>query len=239
MQKGIQMKNQNTSIKTQTLAGLAILTAIVVVLQLAGSFIRFGTFSISLVLVPIVVGAALYGPWAGCWLGFIFGLVVVLQPDTSFFMNYSPVATVVLCLLKGALAGLGSGFVYRLLEKRNHFAAVLTAAIVCPVVNSGLFFIGCALFFIPLMLAMASGGANANLMASTLLSQYGRAHYAKVWSVLFTGCSLIRNLCYLLIGTIATMTGTYARVYFFWGVISAFSLVLIIFSNYKYREPRV
>ena len=151
MQKGTQMKNQNTSIKTQTLAGLAILTAIVVVLQLAGSFIRFGTFSISLVLVPIVVGAALYGPWAGCWLGFIFGLVVVLQPDTSFFMNYSPVATVVLCLLKGALAGLCSGFVYRLLEKRNRFAAVLTAAIVCPVVNSGLFFIGCALFFIPLI----------------------------------------------------------------------------------------
>ena len=151
------MKNQNTSIKTQTLAGLAILTAIVVVLQLAGSFIRFGTFSISLVLVPIVVGAAMYGPWAGCWLGFIFGLVVVLQPDTSFFLNYSPIATVIVCLLKGALAGLCSGFVYRLLEKRNRYAAVLTAAIVCPVVNSGLFFLGSVLFFIPLIESTLAG----------------------------------------------------------------------------------
>ena len=151
------MKNQSTSIKTQTLAGLAILTAIVVVLQLAGSFIRFGTFSISLVLVPIVVGAAMYGPWAGCWLGFIFGLVVVLQPDTSFFLNYSPIATVIVCLLKGALAGLCSGFVYRLLEKRNRYAAVLTAAIVCPVVNSGLFFLGSVLFFIPLIESTLAG----------------------------------------------------------------------------------
>ena len=132
-------------------AGLALLAAIVVVVQLLGSFIRFGTFSISLVLVPIVVGAALYGPWAGCWLGFVFGIVVVLQPDTGFFMSYSPFATVVVCLLKGALAGLCSGLVYRLLEERSRFGAVLAAAIVCPVVNSGIFFLGCALFFIPLI----------------------------------------------------------------------------------------
>ena len=142
---------------TRKLTGLALLTAIVVVLQLLGSFIRFGTFSISLVLVPIVVGAALYGPWAGCWLGFVFGIVVVLQPDTGFFLSYSPFATVVVCLLKGAVAGLCSGLVYRLLEKRSRFAAVLTAAVVCPVVNSGIFFLGCLLFFIPLIESTLAG----------------------------------------------------------------------------------
>ena len=142
---------------TRKLTGLALLTAIVVVLQLLGSFIRFGTFSISLVLVPIVVGAALYGPWAGCWLGFIFGLVVVLQPDTAFFMNYNPLATVIVCLLKGALAGLCAGLVYRLLEKKNRYVAVIAAAIVCPVVNSGLFFVGSLLFFIPLIEESLSG----------------------------------------------------------------------------------
>ena len=91
------------------------------------------------------------------------------------------------------------------------------------------------LFLLPLWLAMASGGANANLMASTLVSQYGRANYASVWSVLFTGASLIRNLCYLLIGAIASLSGTYARVYLFWGIISAFSFVLLAVSNFKYR----
>lgn len=95
------------------------------------------------------------------------------------------------------------------------------------------------LFLLPLWLAMASGGANANLMASALVSQYGRANYASVWSVLFTGASLIRNLCYLLIGSIASLSGTYARVYLFWGIISAFSFVLLAASNFKYRPaPR-
>ena len=48
-------------IETRTLTGLSILTAIVFVLQLLGSFIRLGTFSVSLVLIPIVIGAAMYG----------------------------------------------------------------------------------------------------------------------------------------------------------------------------------
>ena len=143
--------NSKTLGDTRRLVGLALFTAIVVILQLLGSFIRFGPFSISLVLVPIVVGAALYGTAGGAWLGLVFGLVVILQPDTAFFMNYSPLATVVVCLLKGALAGFCSGLVYRLLEKRNRYVAVLIAAIVCPLVNSGIFFLGCLLFFIPLI----------------------------------------------------------------------------------------
>ena len=60
-------KNNNT----QKIVGLGLFTAIVIVLQLMGSFIRFGTFSISLVLVPVVIGAALYGAGAGAWLGFV------------------------------------------------------------------------------------------------------------------------------------------------------------------------
>ena len=59
------MKKTEKISGTQRMTGMAILTAIVIVLQLLGSFIRFGPFSISLVLVPIVIGAALYGAWAG------------------------------------------------------------------------------------------------------------------------------------------------------------------------------
>ena len=48
-------------VNAKKIAGVGLLTALVVVLQLLGSFIKFGTVSISLVLIPIVVGAALYG----------------------------------------------------------------------------------------------------------------------------------------------------------------------------------
>ena len=44
---------------TKKIAGVGLLTAVVVVLQLLGSFIHFGPFSISLELIPIVVGASL------------------------------------------------------------------------------------------------------------------------------------------------------------------------------------
>ena len=75
----IRDRNNNT----QKIVGLGLFTAIVIVLQLMGSFIRFGTFSISLVLVPVVIGAALYGAGAGAWLGFVFGVVVLLSGDAA------------------------------------------------------------------------------------------------------------------------------------------------------------
>ena len=106
---------ENKRMQTRTLTGLAILTAVVVVLQLLGSFIRFGPFSISLVLIPIVVGAALYGPRAGAWLGFVFSVVVLIM-DSAAFMVVNPLGTVLTVLLKGTLAGLCAGLVFRALS---------------------------------------------------------------------------------------------------------------------------
>ena len=139
------MKKQ--SISTRTITGVAIFTAIIIVLQLLGSFIRFGPFSISLVLIPIVVGAALYGPAWGAWLGFVFGVVVLLSGDAAPFLVVNPFGTIVTVLLKGTLAGFAAGVVYKALERTNTWLAVIFAAIVCPVVNTGLFLIGCELFF--------------------------------------------------------------------------------------------
>ena len=139
---------KNTRIKTRTLTGLALFTAIVIVLQLLGSFIRFGPFSITLVLIPIVVGAAMYGAPAGAWLGFVFGVAVLLSGDAASFMPISPLGTVLTVLLKGTLAGFLAGLAYRMLEKKNRYVAVITAAIVCPVVNTGIFLLGCAVFFL-------------------------------------------------------------------------------------------
>ena len=139
---------QNNHAKVRALTGTAILTAIVVVLQLIGGAIHFGVFSISLVLVPIVIGAALYGAWAGAWLGFVFGLMVLLTGDAAPFLAINPLGTILTVLVKGTCAGLVAGLVYRLLEKKNQLLAVICAAIAAPVVNTGIFLIGCELFFL-------------------------------------------------------------------------------------------
>lgn len=136
---------KNTNVKK--MVGIAILSAIVVVLQLLGSFIKFGPVSISLVLIPIVIGAAVYGPSAGAILGGVFSVVVLAQPDTAWFYGMSVFGTVATVLVKGILAGFLSGLVYKVLEKCNTLVAVLVAAIVCPVVNTGIFALGCRLFF--------------------------------------------------------------------------------------------
>ena len=133
--------------KVRRLTLAAMLTAIVVILQLLGSFIRFGMFSISLVLVPIVIGGALLGAVYGAWLGFVFSLTVLLSGDAGPFLAVNAFGTVVTVLLKGTLAGLCAGLVYRLTERIQTDLAVVLAAIVCPVVNTGIFLLGCKVFF--------------------------------------------------------------------------------------------
>ena len=178
---------ENKRLDTRTLTGMALLTAVVVILQLLGSFVRFGPFSISLVLIPIVVGAALYGAWAGGWLGFVFGLVVLFQPDTGVFLTISPLGTILVVLLKGALAGLCAGLVYKALsglrEKKAVSAdaekkpgtdlAVIAAAIVCPVVNTGLFLLGCLVFFLPTIKEWAAASGFENVGTYMLLGLVG------------------------------------------------------------------
>ena len=109
------MENKKTGISTSTIVGIGLLTAIVVVLQFISMWLRFSAFSITLTLVPIVVGAALYGKWAGAWLGFAFGIAVLLTGDANAFLAISVPGTIITVLLKGALSGLCSGLVYRAL----------------------------------------------------------------------------------------------------------------------------
>ena len=149
---------------TKAIVGLGLLTAIVIVLQAMAISIRFGVFAITLTLVPIIVGAALYGWKAGAWLGFVFG-VVVLFTDAGAFLAVNVPGTIVTCILKGTLAGLCAGAVYRLISKKNKIAAVITAGVVSPVVNTGVFMLGCVLFFMGTIQEWAAGAGFENVGA--------------------------------------------------------------------------
>ena len=133
--------------KTQKIVGIGLFTAIIVALQLLAASIKFGPFSITLVLAPIVIGAALYGVGAGAWLGAAFGVSVLISGDAAAFMTINPAGTVITVLLKGMLAGLVAGLIYKALEKTNKTVAVVLAGIACPIVNTGIFLAGCYLFF--------------------------------------------------------------------------------------------
>ncbi len=132
---------------TETLVFGALLTALVIVLQSMGNFVRFGPVSISLVLMPIVVGSAMCGIKIGAWLGLVFGFVVLVGGDAATFLVINPLGAIVTVIAKGVACGIGAGIAYKLFEKRNKYVAVVIAAIVCPIVNTGVFLIGSAVFF--------------------------------------------------------------------------------------------
>lgn len=128
---------------------LAILTAIVLILQLIGTAIKLaGGPSISLVLIPIVLGAVLWGPSAGAWLGFVFGAVTYLigvfglDAFTNVLFSAHPLLTALTCFGKGILAGLAAGLIYRLLVGFKPYVAAIAAAATAPIVNTGIFILG-------------------------------------------------------------------------------------------------
>lgn len=159
--------------QTENLVLGAILTAIVVVLQILGGFIKFGPFSVSLVLIPIVIGAAKCGVKIGTWLGLVFGTVVLLNGDATAFFAVNVFGTVLTVLLKGAACGFAAGLTYKLLAKYNKYAAVIAAAVVCPLVNTGVFLIGCLLFFLDTIKAWGANLGFTNTVSYVFLSMVG------------------------------------------------------------------
>ena len=159
----------NTKQKTQELTMLAILAALVIVLQTLSAFgvLKVGLFSITLTLVPIVVGGILLGPRDGAILGFVFGLMVcifsVTGVDVGGLMVFQTNAALgwIICLLKGVAAGFIPALVYKALPKKHPVLSAFIAAILAPIANTGIFICGMLLFFRPLLESWKAGGAQA------------------------------------------------------------------------------
>ncbi len=143
------MKHQET--KKIVVTGL--LAAIIVVLQTVASGIKIGQFNVTLSLLPIIIGAILYGPLVGGFLGAVFGVVVIMgvlsgsEPMSTMMLQLNPLMTIVVCLLKGIMAGVCSGLLYKLFKDKNEILATSLAAIIAPIVNTGIFSIAILTIF--------------------------------------------------------------------------------------------
>ncbi len=138
---------------TQRLAVLAVLTAIVIILQVA-VVIPLGPFTVTLTMLPIIIGAILYGPMGGAILGAAFGIVVSIQVVTgaagafsTAMLEFQPAATILVCLLKGIAAGAAAGAFFRLFRRRSFYLGVVMAAVIAPVINTGIFSVACLTIF--------------------------------------------------------------------------------------------
>ena len=136
------------AMSTKDLVMYAVLTAVTFVLQYISIFIRTGTFSITLSLVPIVIGAALLSIKGGTWLGLVFGAAVLISGDAGPFLALSVPGTIITVLVKGAMSGFVAGLIFKALKSKNCTLAVAISAVSCPIINTGVFIIGVFVFFL-------------------------------------------------------------------------------------------
>ena len=177
------MKTQNNvHEKTRRLVLLAFLAALVVVLQLLTEFVMQPyQLPISLVLLPVVVGAILLGTGEGAFLGGVFGVVVSICSLTGVdkagaaFCMVNPFMTVLLCVCKGVLAGLLAGLVYKLVfrSSKNVGVSSVFAAAAAPIANTGVFLLGATTFFSDTVHQWASDAEVANFITYVFVGLIG------------------------------------------------------------------
>ncbi len=132
------------------IATTGVLVAIEVVIQLIGNYVVIpgGFANLNFSLIIIALGAMMYGPVVGGFLGLVSGVLTLVSPSTiSYFFSVSPIGTILACILKTTLAGVAAGFIVKLLRNKNEVLGIILASIAVPVINTGIFSIFCVLFF--------------------------------------------------------------------------------------------
>lgn len=144
------MNHSSTHARTLRLVQIALLTALMLLLQLAFGSLRIGPVTLSFSLVPLVIAAVFIGPGAGAFLGLVSGVVTFIQvltaadPFYTLLIATNPFVTAVICITKTTLAGLLAGLCYRTICKVSKYRSlnVILPAAVCPIINTGIFCFG-------------------------------------------------------------------------------------------------
>ena len=179
---------------TKMIATTGILVGIEILLQIIGNYINPGFANINLSLIPIVIGAVLYGPVVGGFLGLVCGVMVIISPSTmQIFFSASPVGTILACILKTTVAGVAAGLVVKLFKGEKKIYGVILASILFPVINTALFSIFALIFFMPLLQSMISE-TMPNIAAALFVGMIGINFILEVISTVILAPSLYKIL---------------------------------------------
>lgn len=105
--------------KTVLLVETAMLAAIVVVMALTPlGYLRVGPLELTLIMVPVIIGAVTCGPTVGAVLGGVFGITSFVQcfmgsPLGAILVSLSIPKTFVICVVTRVLAGWLCGLIFR------------------------------------------------------------------------------------------------------------------------------
>ncbi len=139
---------------TKQFVEMALLTAIIILLAFTPiGYIRTFGLEITLIVVPVTVGAVTLGPAAGAVLGAVFGITSFIQcfgmsPFGAVLLGINPFATFVVCVVSRVLMGWLTGLIYQGLQnvKSVRKVSVVIANLCGPLLNT-FFFMGTLILF--------------------------------------------------------------------------------------------
>lgn len=139
----------NINDRTKKMVQLALFSAVIVLMAFTPlGYIKTLGLSITLLVVPVSVGAILLGPAAGAILGGVFGITSFIQcfglePFGTMLLGINPIATFILCMLPRILMGWLTGLIFLGLKNVDHSKSKGTsfaiASLAGPLLNTLLF----------------------------------------------------------------------------------------------------
>lgn len=145
-----------TNARTMKMVQMALLTAIILLLAFTPiGFIKLPAgLSITIIGVPVIIGAITLGPAGGAVLGAVFGLSSFAQAfglerfgTTLFHIN--PIGTFVTCMIPRVLMGWLTGLIFQALKRidRTRFISYLITSLAGSLLNTVLFMTSLMIFF--------------------------------------------------------------------------------------------
>ena len=139
---------------TKTLVIYALLTAIIVIMSFTPlGYFRTGTIEITLLTIPVIIGAIILGPVAGAFMGGIFGITSFIQcfglsPFGTMLLGINPVFTFIVCFFPRVLMGWLCGVIFKTLKgKSADFVSFSVASLSGALLNTVLFMTALMLSF--------------------------------------------------------------------------------------------
>ena len=133
----------------KNIAYLAVLLALVIVLQLFASAVPMFGVTLNFSLIPIVLAGIFFGALGGGFMGLVSGLITFIttavlgrEPSTAFLFQVNPVVLTIVCIGKTTVAGIVAGLLYRPIAKKNSIVAAYTSSLLMPVINTGIYMLG-------------------------------------------------------------------------------------------------
>ncbi len=157
-------KSSTKAFSTKYLVELALLVAIILLMAFTPiGYIKTAGLEITLIVIPVAVGAVTLGPTAGAILGAVFGITSFIQcfgmsAFGTILLGVNPVLTFIVCVPTRILVGWLTGLIYKGLRKTAlpSGVSITLSNLCCPLLNTTFFM-----------------GTLVTLFAGTMRDQFG------------------------------------------------------------------